>query len=338
MTVGDEICRLTTPQGQSSTQVVCYLSSVWNGLETSELLPIVIMDLWSAVQSAAYYGAQLLPISVPHIDSIAGCQESGLQTSSCQLQEGQTDVITLRGDNFAQGGEVWQLWWGPYLKLTTYPPSPTPTSFVIPLNASDAQLSGLGRLAALDQSNTSIYVLLRKGELVSNVVAVTLAPIYLNISGLQGCSSVSTFQVSDCVPGSSAVYLDATNIYPPLSITVADEPCTGVQVLPGYVQCLLAAPQSFLPDVPYDMLVTQGLNTYTLPQAVAFTSRPVIQSITSSVCAPDFLNPTSALLNCMAGDAITLIGAFFAPPETLAVLVISGTINASCINPTVLSN
>ena len=88
------------------------------------------------------------------------------------------------------------------------------------------------------------------------------------------------------------------------------------------------------------MLVTQGVNTYTLPQAVAFTTRPVIQSITSPVCAPDFLNPTSGsvLLKCVAGDTITLIGAFFAPPETLAVLVLSGPTNASCINPTILSN
>ena len=48
VTVGDEMCRWNAPQMQSSTRVVCYLPTVWNGVETGELLPVVIMDLWSA--------------------------------------------------------------------------------------------------------------------------------------------------------------------------------------------------------------------------------------------------------------------------------------------------
>ena len=233
VTVGDEICRLTTPQMQSPTQVVCYLPTLWNGVETGELLAVVMMDLWNAVQSAPYYGAQLVPISVPRIDSIAGCQGSGRQTSNCQLQQGQADVITLTWDNLAESGDLWQVWWGPYLKLPISPSSPTPTSLVIPLNASATQLSGLGRLAATDLFNTLIYVVVKKSGLVSNVVAISLAPIYLTISGVQGCSSVSAFQVSDCVPGTSVVYLEATNIYPPLSVTVTDQPCIDVLRCPG---------------------------------------------------------------------------------------------------------
>jgi hypothetical protein len=199
-------------------------------------------------------------------------------------------------------------------------------------------LTGLQELAALDVANSSVYVLLTKDKVMSNALAISLAPIYLNISGLDGCSPVSSFLLEDCVPGDSYLRIFATNVYPPISITVADQLCTGLQVLPGFVQCLLAAPEGFLPEVPYNVIVTQGSNQYIVPSAVAFTSRPVILDITSSVCAPDYLSQQSPpQLNCMAGDTVVIIGSFVASPVSLAVLLTANQVTVACSSPVLLS-
>ena len=344
VSVGGEGCGLMQ-QGQTSTNIECYLPRYWNGAHSLDLLPVVVMGLWNQVQSAPFYGVQLAPVIVPNLSSISGCQGSGLQTSNCQLQSGgQVDAITITGSGLsnAYGYADWQVWFGPYLQTSgyyfLYLPGQTDTSATIPLNASSTQLTGLQELAALDVANSSVYVLLTKDEVMSNALAISLAPIYLNISGLDGCSPVSGFLLEDCVPGDSYLRIFATNVYPPISITVADQLCTGLQVLPGFVQCLLAAPEGFLPEVPYNVIVTQGSNQYIVPSAVAFTSRPVILDITSSVCAPDYLSQQSPpQLNCMAGDTVVIIGSFVASPVSLAVLLTANQVTVACSSPVLLS-
>ena len=342
VSVGDEGCQLMQ-QGQTETQVLCYLPRAWNGLHSAALLPVVVMGLWNAVQSAPFYGLQMAPVLIPSLSSISGCQGAGLLTSNCQLQTGgQVDTLTIIGSQLTASSDYyqWNLWFGPYLKTNGYyfTDQQTSTAVTVPLNASRAQMDGLRQLAALDLANSSVYVLLTKDVVVSNALAISLAPVLLNISGLDGCSPAGPFLLQDCVPGDSYLRIFATNIFPPLSVTVADQPCTQLELLPGFVSCLLAAPEGFLPELPYDVVVTQGSNAYVLPSAVAFTSRPVILSVTSDVCAPDYLSPVAiAQLGCMAGDPLTIVGSFVASPDSLAVLLIGGQVSVLCDSPVLLS-
>ena len=321
ITVGDFKCGEYAGGSQVQTQLICYTSRYWNGPATGQPLPVVVQDLINGVTSEPYYGAAFVDVTVPSITAISGCQGSGQLTSMCVTA---TDAITLTGTGFTADNANWGLQIGNVASLVYgYTASfiISDTSVVLRLNSSSNLVTSLNQAAAALDVNTSVPVLLLKlGSVLSNSVSLTLAPLFLQLSRLDGCESQSDFVVTDCTPGVSLLTLFASNIYPPLSITVGDVLCAQLKVFSTYVTCLVAAPEGFIPGSGYDVVVVQGYSQVVLAGAVQFTARPIIQTISSAVCAADYMSVTSVdALNCAAGDQVTLIGSFFTASSTLQV-------------------
>ena len=343
ITVGDVRCgqygaALTPPD-----KIVCYYTRQWNGPPTGQLVPVVIQDLNYGILSAPFYGVSFGELDVPVITAISGCQGSGLVTTMCSAD---TDAITLTGVGFDTPNTLgWSVSFGNIAKpVWNYyvPTLQTDTSVVLALNVSSDLVGSLKQAAAGLRVNNTIPVWFSKNDVViSNPVYITLAPIYINVTRLDGCETRTDFLIADCTPGVSVLSVYATNIYPPLSITVGGVACTQVDVLSSFVSCVLGAPESFLPSVAYDVVVVQGLSEVVIPAAVQFTARPTIQTISSAVCASDYLSPTSLhALDCTAGDVITLVGSFFSFTPQLQVRMLddAGTVLALCEDVTLLTS
>ena len=340
ITVGGAPCGLYNAGPPTLTAVTCFLPRQWNGLPSGLLVPVVIQDLINELTSAPYYGAAFTPVAVPYISSISGCQGSGQQTSMCVAA---TDVLTLSGSGFRQQTEYWNLYFGPLAEAVPsyYATTSSDTIIVLPLNATSSLLASLSQASATLTANSILPVLLIKtGTILSNSLSISLAPLFLNVTRLDGCESQSDYLVTDCTPGVSLLTLFASNIFPPLAISVGGVACGRLQVFSMYVTCVVAAPEGFSSDVGYDLLVTQGVSEIVLPGAVHFTGRPTIQTVTSAVCASDYLSPTSVhALDCAAGDVVTLVGSFFtySPLFQVRLTINNGVIVGLCEEVTLLS-
>lgn len=342
VTVGEVQCRQYGSALTPPDKIICFYTRQWNGPPSGQLVPVVIQDLNNQIVSAPFYGVAFGELSVPVITGISGCQGSGLVTTMCSVD---TDAVTLTGVGFDTPSTLgWSVSFGTVAKpVWNYyvPAVQTDTAVILALNVSDDLTSSLKQTAASLRANNSIPVWFSKMEaVISNPVFMTLAPIYINVTRLDGCESRSDFLIADCTPGVSMLSVYATNIYPPLSITVGGVACSQVAVLSSYVSCVLGAPESFLPSVAYDVEIVQGLSEVVVPGAVQFTARPTIQTISSAVCASDYLSMTSLhALDCTAGDVITLVGSFFSYTPQLQVRMLddAGDVLALCEDVTLLT-
>ena len=343
VTIGNETCDASYYYVHN-TSIQCWLSESWSRMPTGTVLPVIALNLVTLQQSAPFPGVNFAPLVQPYISSIAGCQGSGQLTSLCNMG---SDSLTLTGGGFVLDTEPLML------RITTgsagydeynalpYVKDPGTIQFTI----SQAFENSLNELRAV-KGNIGLF--LQHGAMISNTVALTIAPPMLNITSISSkyefsCVSALPFLLVDCTPDQSILILNGFNFFYPITVTVGGLPCLGfLEGNPSYLRCLLPALEVVTPGFAYDIVVTQGqddADIVSIPAAVVFFNRPAINTITSQYCA-NFLPPQTGnyILYCAAGDVLTVIGSSFSSSGPLFVILASRGMALSCNNVTVLAS
>jgi hypothetical protein len=123
-------------------------------------------------------------------------------------------------------------------------------------------------------------------------------------------------------------------------ITVGGVPCSSTSTKSFFVACLLPAIPNYVSNAPYDIVVTNGAGSLTLPGAVSFRDGPVLVGMTSCI---DYAGPGQQQSGggCQPGTAITLSGFRFANDPTVSILLQSmrgSPTNLSCLQPAVINS
>ena len=307
--VGPEQC--TTAGVVQSTQLVCEMHDDWINTPSETLLPVVVADMFNAVQSAPFYGVTLATPRVPVISSVSGCVGSGLATYNCVPG---VDVLTLTGSAFAIDAKGWSF---------------NAQDLSIRLSADSIQDSGTITIALTASltatvgssygSNLTAYV--RHGTFISNFIAVSFAQPTPNITLISSttCTSISPLAVIGCTAGVSTLYINGLDWYSSPQISVGDIQCRS-SLSAGLIFITLPVVVGLIPGVGYDLVATfPDGSSLTLPAAVAFTAAPAISTISSQFCPRDYLGTN--FLNCEPGSILTIVGAFFASTVNLSVVL-----------------
>jgi hypothetical protein len=344
--VGNTSCSLFT----LTDGLGCTLASWWNPIVSDAFLPVTVFNLFTLQQSTPYPGVQLAPLFQPVVSSISGCQGEGTLTALCNIN---TDVLTLTGSGFVIDRISLVLVEGVSEQLL-YPKAISPTAILLPINS-----TWINSFLQLFLASTvyPVTLVVRHGLMISNAVAFTVAPPILQLTGIApgpgqfACMAASSLLVVDCSPGLSQISINGVNLIGTLQVTVGSLPCNSLRVssqVPSII-CTLPAPESYIPGLAFDVLVTQTLaslvTTVIMSSAVAFTAKPTISSATSQFCPRDFsenVDSTSWTQYCASGDVLTVVGAFFSPSPLLSIVfsVTRGVTvqqSRSCGNVTVLS-
>ena len=332
--VGPERC--SSVSVLSSQQLVCVVPNSWSGIPQGELLPVVVYDFFNVLQSAALPAVQFLPLQAPRLSSVAGCSGSGAATLLCDSEH---DVITLTGSNFYQDANPWQL------RMQGYLPLSLPHAAV--LNASTILVpagfvSQVNRyITARDMASSAFY--LYHAGMVSTPLTISFALPPLVVVNLtsSACTSTSPLTLVDCSAAANFQFDGANFIGSQLTITIAGMECAIARLTETVVQCTMPPLQGFTPGLPYDVVLSRGGVSLTLPGAVSLLAQPTITAITSQFCPNDYApeRPTPTLL-CDVGSVLTVTGSFFSPSELLQVRMVGysslGDIVLQCANVTLV--
>ena len=306
-------------------------------------LPVVLIDTVGLRQSLPFFGVQFTEPPLVLLTALRGCAGDGVQvegsavpaalsTSLCTT----ADVLTLSGSGFVQltSFRQWQTAAALLPSSSQASGSVVLSSNVVTIaNSTNVFVSVASLFSALLRDVTSPTLTLSLCLLHANQLSTQCAlvsvftpePIISGVQCGQRPSNSSALAVGGCQAGVSTLSVWGSNFLASTTVTIAGEACSPTSAsTPTTWYCVLPAIPDLVPGQYYDVMLSTSLASTTLPAAVAFAPTPSLVSLTSQFCPPDFLPGSSvAALNCAQGSVLTLVGSFFSPLPSMAVLVSS---------------
>ena len=305
----------------------CYIPDEYTASSPNTPLPLLLLHaarLTQTVYPAAVQLSQPPPIVVSSISGCPGDMLDALSTSGCDVQ---SDYLRIVGSGFDTSllSSPWQVVWSLsgylfYSQVTNYITSNS--TILLPLST----VSGLLASATSSSVNATLC-LLHDAQLTSTpCFSVGLAVPPATVSSLSGCSGFSTAgglnaSVTDCQAGVSLLTINGANFRSAVSVTVGGQACVSSAQTQVRLVCTVPIVQSFQPGVGYDVVVSGGFSSVTLPSALTFSAHPTIYQVTSQYCPfIDYPGRTGVpALYCADNATLTIVGSYFSELSTLAV-------------------